>query len=189
MNQKRLGFLCLGLVLAAAGSAIFFASPATAGDPASAVERGRYLVSILDCNACHTPFKLGPNGPEPDMARMLSGHPEQMKMGQPPVLGNGPWIWAGAATNTAFAGPWGITYAANLTPDEYSGIGIWTEEIFMKTLRTGKHWGTSRAIQPPMPWQAYSQMTDEDMKAVYAFLKSIPPIRNRVPDYAPPAQK
>ena len=91
-----------------------------------------------------------------------------------------------AATGTAFAGPWGVTYAANLTPDENSGLGIWTEEMFLAALKTGKHMGTSREIQPPMPWYSYSQMTDEDLRAIFAYLKSIPALPNHVPDYQPP---
>src|SRR5262252_5083427 len=75
----------------------------------SRVERGKYLVSIIGCNDCHTPLKMGPRGPEPDMSRFLSGHPEQMGA-LPTVAPRGPWLWAGAATNTAFSGPWGISY-------------------------------------------------------------------------------
>jgi hypothetical protein len=92
----------------------------------------------------------------------------------------------GNSTNTAFAGPWGISYASNLTPDPNTGIGIWTEEIFVKTMRTGRHMGTSRPLQPPMPWPSYSHMTDEDLKAVFAYLRSIPAIANRVPEYQEP---
>ena len=146
------------------------------------IARGEYLVTIGGCNDCHTPFKMGPNGPEPDMSRMLSGHPESVKMGPPPKLGKGPWVWAGAGTNTAFAGPWGVSYARNLTPDRLTGIGIWNEEIFMKTIRTGRHWGVSRPILPPMPWFNYAKATDEDLKAIFAYLRSIKPIRNEVPD-------
>src|SRR5215467_5252771 len=78
-------------------------------------ERGKYLVTVGGCNDCHTPLKMGARGPEPDMSRFLSGHPEQMGA-LPAVAPRGPWLWAGAATNTAFSGPWGISYAANLTP-------------------------------------------------------------------------
>ncbi len=67
-------------------------------------------------------MQAGPDGPAPDMARMLSGHPESMQMPPPPALPEGPWLWLGAATNTAFAGPWGITYAPNLTPDSTTGL-------------------------------------------------------------------
>ena len=150
------------------------------------IERGKYLVTIMFCNDCHTPFKMGPNGPEPDMSRMLSGHPEGMKL-PPPPKPVGPWIVSFDASDTAFAGPWGISYTANLTPDQNTGIGIWTEDMFLKAMKTGKHMGTSRPIQPPMPWQWIGKATDEDLKAIFAYLKSIPPISNHVPDYEPPA--
>jgi hypothetical protein len=128
---------------------------------------------------------MGPNGPEPDMTRFLSGHPESVKLPPPPGP-TGPWIWHGAATNTAFAGPWGVTYAINLTPHQETGMGIWTEEMFVNAIKTGKHFGTARPIMPPMPWPTYRQMTDDDLKAIYAYLKTIPPIENHVPDYQPP---
>ena len=152
---------------------------------ATRVERGKYLVTVLGCNDCHTPFKMGENGPEPDMSRMLAGHPQEIGELSPPELKE-PWIWAGTGTNTAFAGPWGVTYAFNLTPDNHTGLGIWTEEMFIKALRTGKHFGEARQIQPPMPWPWFSHLTDEDLKSVYAYLRSIPPIQNMVPDYQPP---
>jgi hypothetical protein len=133
----------------------------------------------------HTPLKMGPRGPEPDLARFLSGHPEQM--GPLPIAkAQGPWLWAGAATSTAFSGPWGVSYAANLTPDQNTGLGIWTEEMFVKAMRTGRHMGQSREILPPMPWPAFRNASDEDLKSIYAFLRSIKPIVNHVPDVTPP---
>ena len=152
------------------------------------VKRGEYLVNIGGCNDCHTPFKMGPNGPEPDRTRLLSGHPEALQMPPAPKLPNGPWVWIGAGTNTAFAGPWGVSYAANLTPERLTGIGIWNEETFIRTIRTGRHWGVSRPILPPMPWQNVAGLTDSDLKAVFAYLRSIKPIKNQVPDavLAPP---
>ena len=152
------------------------------------IKRGAYLVQLGGCNDCHTPWKMGPNGPEPDPSRLLSGHPESLKMPAPPKLGDGPWVWAAAGTNTAFAGPWGISYTANLTPDRLTGIGIWDEKMFIKTLRTGRHWGVSRPILPPMPWQTIGRSTDEDLSAIYAYLRSIKPINNQVPEpvIAPP---
>ena len=151
------------------------------------VARGAYLVTIGGCNDCHTPLKMGPNGPEPDLSRMLSGHPENLVMPAAPKS-QGPWQWSGAETNTAFAGPWGISYARNLTPDEVSGIGIWTEEMFMKTIRSGRHWGVGRPILPPMPWFNYAKASDEDLRSIYAYLRSIKPVRNEVPEavVAPP---
>jgi mono/diheme cytochrome c family protein len=157
---------------------------------AAKIKRGEYLVTIGGCNDCHTPFKMGPNGPEPDMSRMLSGHPESLAMPPAPAL-EGPWVWTAAGTNTAFAGPWGVSFTRNLTPDKLTGTGIWTEEMFIKTIRTGRHWGVSRPILPPMPWFNYAKMTDDDLKAVWAYLQSIPPVKNQVPDaiLAPPPQQ
>jgi mono/diheme cytochrome c family protein len=159
------------------------ASPAKVMDPAA---RGRYLVTTGACNDCHTPFKMGEMGPEPDMTRMLSGHPQDLVLPPVPGLGDGSWMWGGSASMTAFFGPWGVSYSANLTPDVDTGIGAWTEDMFMQSLKTGKHWGTGRQIQPPMPWPWYSQMSDEDLKAIYAYLKTIPAVHNEVPPYQPP---
>ena len=168
--------------------------PSGAGAPAAAapasadlVNGGRYLVTIMGCNDCHTPYKMGEKGPEPDMSRMLSGHPESMKLPPPPKL-EGPWEMLATSTLTAWAGPWGISYTANLTPDENTGIGIWTEDMFIRAMRTGKHMGTSRQILPPMPWPWYGQARDDELKAIFAYLKSIPPIKNRVPDPTPPGE-
>ena len=107
---------------------------------------------MMGCNDCHTPWKLGEHGPEPDMSRALSGHPEQVGALEQAPASKGPWAWSGAVTNTAFSGPWGVSYAANLTPDQNTGLGIWTEDMFMKAIRTGRHMGVSRPINPPMPW-------------------------------------
>jgi hypothetical protein len=140
----------------------------------------------MGCNDCHTPWKLGPKGPEPDMSRALSGHPADFVM-PPAPKHDGPWAWSGAVTNTAFAGPWGVSFTANLTPDQNTGLGIWTEDMFITALRTGKHFGVSRPIQPPMPWQYFGKMTDDDLKAIFAYLRTIKPISNHVPDPIPPA--
>jgi hypothetical protein len=160
------------------------AAPAKSA-PASAAARGKYLVAIMSCSDCHTPMKMGAKGPEPDMARLFSGHPAGMQLPPPPPP-SGPWGWSGTLTNTAFAGPWGISYSANLTPDQNTGLGIWTEEMFMKAMRTGKHMGTSREIKPPMPWNWIGMATDDDLKAIFAYLKSMPAISNRVPDVQEP---
>lgn len=164
------------------------ANAAQAADGKSTtLKRGEYLVTIGGCHDCHTPLKMGPKGPEPDMSKMFSGHPAEMKMPPAPDLGKGPWLWAGAATNTAFAGPSGVTYSANLTPDKGTGLGSWKVGDFVKAMRTGKHVGVGRDIMPPMPWQSYARMTDSDLRAMFAYLQSVPAIRNAVPDYAPPA--
>ena len=162
---------------------------ASLADDPNAVARGKYLVEIVGCNDCHTPFKMTERGPEHDMSRMLSGHPQDVKL--PPIKLDPKtgWAFAGSSTNTAFAGPWGVTYAANLTPDIMSGLGIWREENFVNAIRNGKHWGTARPIMPPMPWQAFAKMTDYDLKSIYAYLRTIPPVSNTVPDYEPPKEE
>lgn len=168
------------------GAVFVFATGAFAADNAT-IKRGKYLVEVTGCHDCHTPMKMGANGPEPDMTRALSGHPEQMKLPPPPKL-EAPWIWAGTATNTAFAGPWGVSYAVNVTADPDTGIGRWREPDFVNAIRTGKHLGVGRPIAPPMPWPAYAKLSDRDLKAIFAYLKSTPAIKNRAPDYVPPAQ-
>jgi hypothetical protein len=159
------------------------ATAAVASPPAQTpVERGEMLVIGGGCHDCHTPKKMGPNGPEPDMSKMLSGHPASAGALTAAKQDPGsPWI---AHTNehlTAWSGPWGVSYAANLTPDQNTGLGTWTEETFVKALQTGKHMGASRPILPPMPWNWYSKMPENDLKAIFAYLKSIPAIANEVP--------
>jgi len=88
--------------------------------------------------------------------------------------------------DTAWSGPWGISYSANLTPDPDTGLGVWTEDMFLKAIRTGKHMSAGRPILPPMPWQGLAKLTDQDLKSIYAYLKTVPPVKNRVPDAVPP---
>lgn len=148
------------------------------------LERGRYLITAGSCYDCHTPKKLTPNGPVDDSSRTLSGHPANTPLPpiDPKALQPGNWILL-SPDLTAFVGPWGISYPANLTPDSATGIGAWTEEVFIKTLRTGKHLGqeNGRPILPPMPWFNLAKMKEEDLSAIYAYLRSLPPVSNRVP--------
>jgi mono/diheme cytochrome c family protein len=178
-----------GYLLVTAGMLLLAACSASPPPPSadtqapkmSPSDRGKYLVTAMGCNDCHTPLKRGPAGPEPDMTRMLSGHPEGEKLGPAPKVSGG-WGWVGAASNTAFAGPWGVSYTANLTPDQNTGLAVWTEDMFVTAMREGKHMGKSRPILPPMPWPAFKNLSDEDLKAIYAYLKTIPPVTNHVPD-------
>jgi mono/diheme cytochrome c family protein len=180
MNRTTLSTIALAISLAAAPAA--FADPA-----AETIERGRYLVTVGGCHDCHTPWKLGPNGPEPDMTRSLSGHPEPLQMPAAPRLPEGPWATTVAGSMTAWSGPWGTSFTANLTPDPETGTGKWSEQDFVATIRSGRHLGRGRQLLPPMPWPNYAQMTDEDLGAVFAYLQSLPPVKNRVPDPIPPA--
>jgi mono/diheme cytochrome c family protein len=159
---------------------------ATGVDPEK-VARGKYLVTVAGCNDCHTPWKMGPNGPEPDYTRMLSGHPQEMALPPPPKLPEGPWIVTAAATNTAWSGPWGVSFTANLTPDPDTGLGKWTQRNFTETIRTGRHMGRGREILPPMPIPMYKNFTDADLEAIFAYLQTIPAVKNRVPEPLPPA--
>ena len=163
-------------------------APAQATPAQSPVERGKYLVMVAGCNDCHTPKMMGPNGAEPDMKRELSGHPANDKFMAVPaaLIARNKW---GTVTNshlTAWAGPWGVSFAINLTSDKTTGLGSWTPEMFVSALRSGKHQGTGRPILPPMPWNWYRNMTDDDLKAVFAYLQSLPAIKNAIPDPLPP---
>jgi len=152
----------------------------------SVIKHGEYLVTVIGCSHCHTPMKMGPNGAEPDMALFLSGHPAALKMPTAPKLPQGPWLITVAGTNTAFAGPWGVSFTANLTSDKATGLGSWTEKDFITAIRTGKHKAKGRNILPPMPWQDFKNATDSDLKAMFAYLQSTKPITNAVPDAVEP---
>jgi len=171
----------------AASSTVLAQTTDSQADAADRLARGRYLVTIAGCNDCHTPLTVGPNGPEPDMTRMLSGHPESLVMPPAPILPDGPWIVTAAGTNTAWSGPWGVSFTANLTPDEETGLGKWTLRNFKDTIRSGRHMGRGRPILPPMPIPMYKHMTDEDLAAVFTYLQSIPAVHNRVPEPWSPA--
>jgi hypothetical protein len=150
-------------------------------------ERGKVLVQVGGCHDCHTTKKAG----APDMSVMLSGAPASIKL--PPaskVPAGSPWIIQTTDTLTAWSGPWGTSFAANLTPDPDTGLksSAWSEDAFLKAMKTGKHIGTGRDILPPMPWQMYSQLGDDDLKAIWAYLQTIPPVKNEVPDPIPPAK-
>jgi hypothetical protein len=173
-------------ILAAAGvAAAKTAKPAkeTAPkeDPAA---RGKYLVSFAGCNDCHTPwvFNKDLGQPVPDMTRYLSGHPAD---GPEPKATLDPKSDMAVISSdfTAFKLPFGTVFTANLTPDKETGLGNWTEAMFIKAIRTGMHLGAEgRPILPPMPWPEFRNMTDDDLKAVFAFLRTIPAVHNPVSD-------
>jgi mono/diheme cytochrome c family protein len=153
------------------------------------IERGQYLVGVMGCNDCHSPKVFAGGGMSPDEARLLSGHPQDLELPaySPDLVAPGQWLLFNAHL-TATVGPWGVSFAANLTPDEETGLGDWTEEEFIATMRTGTHRGIGRPILPPMPWFNLAQATDQDLQAIFAYLQSIPAISNQVPDpIEPPA--
>ena len=136
-------------------------APVPAAPAQSPAEHGKYLVTLGGCDDCHSPKVFKDTGPEPDMTRRLSGHPAADKL--PPV-------------------PAGL-----IAPDKTTGLGSWTADMFVKALKTGKHQGEGRPILPPMPWQNFSQLKEEDLRAIFAFLQTLTPIQNAVPDPVPPA--
>lgn len=159
------------------------------GEDDNKVARGEYLVTIASCHDCHSPKIFQGQEMLLDSSKLLSGHPSGSKLPPIPTASYQPGGWVSMSPDiTAFVGPWGISYAANLTPDSATGTGTWTEENFKNALRTGKHMGldNERPIMPPMPWQLIGKMSDEDLSAVFAYIKSLPPVNNRVPAPAPP---
>lgn len=153
---------------------------------AEMIERGKYLITAGGCHDCHSPKVFGPQGPKIDETKILSGYPEGMKLAEfdPAVLEPGKYVLL-TQDATAAVGPWGASFAANLTPDNETGIGTWQPDMFINALRTGKHLGAGRPILPPMPWQMLGKLTDEDLRSMFAYLKSLPPIKNKVPEPVP----
>ena len=155
----------------------------------SEVEWGKHIVTIGGCNDCHTPKKMGPHGPEDNMDLLLSGHPSQAPVpdiDRKEIESKGLAVFGGSFTS--YIGPWGVSFAANLTSDSTTGIGNWTLDQFVRTFKTGKYNGApgGRNLLPPMPWQNVAQMTDDELKAVFAYLQSTKPIHNIVPQPLPP---
>lgn len=151
------------------------------------IARGKYLVTTGGCDDCHTPKIYTANGPVTDTTRLLSGFQQGGTLPALDVKYVAPGNWVATESNfSAWVGPWGISYASNLTPDNATGIGALSEEMFIKTLREGKYMGVGRPLLPPMPWPTIGQMTDQDLKAIYAYLKTINPINNKVPEPTPP---
>ena len=145
--------------------------------PAGSIARGAQLVMLGGCNDCHTP-KL-PNG-APDVTLALSGHPQGAPLA-PNVVG-------GISTNmllTSWRGPWGVSLARNITPDTETGIGSWTLADFKKTLRTGVN-PNGEVLMPPMPIGEIQNVPDQDLDAIYAYLRTVKPIHNAVGRTAPP---
>jgi mono/diheme cytochrome c family protein len=147
----------------------------------SLIRRGAYLVNVMGCHDCHSPKKMTAQGPALDMDRLLSGHPADMPLFKFDTATTKNWVLFNMM-NTAAVGPWGASFSANLTSDT-SGIGAWTETQFKKALTEGKLKGLdgTRPILPPMPWQNYKDLRDEDVKAIFAYLKSTKPVKNVVP--------
>jgi len=180
----------IGIAASCIGIALSFSATAAEmhGPSKEQLRRGEYLSVYGGCNDCHTPKNMTPNGPMPDKSRLLSGHPADANVPPVPagVLSQDQWVALTNSHFTAWAGPWGVSFAANLTPDKETGMGAWTRDQFIKSMRTGKHFGVGRPILPPMPWFNVAALTDRDLTALFDYLQSIKPIRNKVPDPVPP---
>lgn len=125
---------------------------------ADQVARGLYLATITGCNDCHTPgYFYG----APDTTRRLSG------------------------SELGWKGPWGVSYARNLTPEPQTGIGAWSETDIITALWTGKR-PDGTMLLPPMPWRDFAAMTDEDAMAIAKYLKTLAPVMHKMPDRLPP---
>ncbi|GAB4322709.1 MAG: c-type cytochrome [Candidatus Zixiibacteriota bacterium] len=173
------------------GGALSACNNTSADEPLTQEEmiaRGEHLVRVGDCGICHTPKIMSERGPIEDSSMLFSGHLASDPIPEYPgdfFAGSG-WIAATNPSMTAWAGPWGISFASNLTPHQVYGSGAWTETSFIQAMRNGQHLGQGRPILPPMPWQAISHQSDEDLKAMFAYFKSIRPIENQVPQPIPP---
>ncbi len=181
------------LTIAACCSMVIYSCTNTTGTPAAAaptqdslVKRGAYLLKTMGCNDCHSPKRMTDRGPVPDEALLLSGHPAAMPVAKFDTATAKEWVLFNM-NNTAIAGPWGISFAANLTPDE-TGIGSWTEEQFGRAIRHGMYKGleNTRRMLPPMPM--IPELNDEDLKALFTYLKSVKPVHNIVPEPVAPPQ-
>ena len=138
-------------VVSGAVLAAVLAGPAIAEDR---MERGKYLAAIMDCAGCHTPgVFLG----KPDFSRMLGGSEVGFQI---PGLG--------------------IFYPPNLTPDTETGLGNWSEDDIIAAVRTGAR-PDGRVLAPVMPWRSYAALSDSDAKALAAYLKGLPAVKNKVP--------
>jgi hypothetical protein len=205
MKTLKIQMLCLGIALSSVVLLTQCNSNPSAtkenADTASAtnamsnddmIKRGEYLVLVASCDDCHSPKVFNERGePQIDLTKRLSGHPADAPL---PKEFNAAQVAPGkvfmcAQDLTAWYGPWGTSFPRNLTPDSATGIGAWSAETFINILRSGKHMGASagRPIMPPMPWMNYAKMTDDDLKAMHAFLMSLKPINNNVPEYIPPS--
>ena len=145
------------------------------------VKRGGYLVNAIGCHDCHSPKKFTEKGMEFDSSRLLSGHPADEKLPAYDSKTAQSYVLFSMGFTSA-TGPWGTSFAANLTPDD-TGIGSWTEAQFLTAIRKGLYKGLegSRPLLPPMPWEVYRNLNDDDLKAIFAYLKTIPAVENVVP--------
>ncbi len=174
-SRRALVFVSLLVTVLGVTAATAATDTASLGGPAAGgdrVTRGKWLVEVLGCSDCHTP-KLPQGRLDPDY--LFAGH----KANDPYPEWRDSLFTRGygmlvSTSGTAFAGPWGVTFARNLTPDKLTGIGGWDEDAFINVLREG-------TLKPPMPATAYGKLSDEDLKSIFAYLMTLKPVNNLVP--------
>lgn len=190
MKHKTIIVLGMAAIALALSNCLYRTEESSENIPAVShaerVKRGEYLVNAVGCDDCHTPKIMTALGPEPDTSRRFMGHPAAEPFDSDEVmkgLVSRTHVGIFSSGFTATIGDWGVSYAANLTPDD-TGIGAWTEEQFFKAIREGKSKGLdgTRPLLPPMPWTVYRNFSDDDLKSIFAYLKSVKPIQNVVPN-------
>ena len=177
--------LCVFLILWGTQA---FSQPEKSAAKGGIAAKGERLVKTAGCADCHSPKLFTEKGPQPDPNRFLAGSPADFKLPEVPAGLIAPNKWGAVTTNdmTAWVGPWGVSFAANLTPDKETGIGSWTKEMFRTTIRSGKIHTGARDILPPMPWAGYANFNDAELDAIFDYLMSLKPISNQVPQPIPP---
>jgi cytochrome c553 len=156
------------------------------------IQRGKQLVNEGRCNDCHTPSIETSEGIMPDNKRTLSGHPSDSEIPEIPAVdvNSEEWIeFLSTLDSTVWVGEWGMSFSANITPDPDTGIGKWDENVFVEIMKSGRHVNLQRGIKPPMPWQDYAKLSDQDLKSIFAYLSTIQPINNPVPKPVPLPKK
>lgn len=153
---------------------------------ADQVEVGMALAEEWRCSYCHTPEVAGPGGklmPDPD--RLFMGHPADEPVPEIPdmVMTSPEYMeFLDNLDTTVWATDNRIVFTANLTPDDETGIGTWTEEDFISTIRSGRHQGVGKRLKYPMPWQELAALDDEELAALFAYLRTVKPVNNKVPE-------
>lgn len=151
------------------------------------IEKGQSLAVVHGCVFCHSPKIVDNNELVPDPERLFSGHPSGNKLPDIPegMIGENKWFGLYTAGFTAWGGPWGISYSSNITPDKETGIGNWTQQDFLTVIRLGIHSSFRRGLMPPMPWEEINKVSDEDLISIFQYLKTVKPVKNKVPESKP----
>ncbi|MGI9534763.1 MAG: diheme cytochrome c-553 [Thermodesulfobacteriota bacterium] len=151
------------------------------------IKKGKIMTEEFGCVDCHSPKIIINDQTMIDENKIFSGHPQDNILPDfpPELVGPGKWTGLYISGTTAWGGPWGISYSANLTPDKETGIGTWNEEHFKRIIKLGIHSSLTRKIMPPMPWYELSRLNEDELGAIFLYLKSLKPIKNKVPESKP----